>query len=117
MKTFATVYTEAQNNEPDPANGITWIEGDANYTMKWWDGQGILIVTGNLKLTGGVFEGIIYVMGDLDGQAGGAYVKGGIVIGGDAKIAGTSSIVYDAVTIDNAGKSYPYEIDSWEEIR
>lgn len=117
MKAFATVYTNPGNNFPDPANGITWIDGDANYTKKEWSGSGILIVTGDLKLTGGTFRGVIYVKGSLDGQAGNSDVRGGIVMGGEARISGTSSIIYDSTEITNAGNSYPYKIDTWQEVR
>lgn len=117
MKAFAAVYNNPSNNFPDPANGITWIDGNANYTKKGWSGKGILIVTGDLKLTGGTFEGVIYVKGSLDGQAGNSDVRGAIVMGGEARISGTSSIIHDPTEITNASNSYPYKIDTWQEIR
>lgn len=117
MKALATVYTDPPNNVPNPANGVTWIEGDAQYTQSGWIGQGVLIVTGNLRLTGGVFKGVIYVMGSVDTQAGNAYIKGALMVAGDGDFAGTTNIVYDIAEINGAGKYYPYKVVSWEEIR
>lgn len=118
MKTLATVYTDTKpkNNIPSPANGITWIEGDRQYTQTGWYGEGILIVTGNLRLTGGVFNGVIYIMGDADLSAGNVDVNGAMIMQSDAKFAGFSSVEHDSTAIANISNYYPYEISSWEEL-
>jgi hypothetical protein len=116
MKALANVYENPKNNFPNPANGITWVEGDAQYTKSGWCGQGILIVTGDLILTGGVFNGIIYVMGNADVSAGNADVNGAVFIKGEAKFAGINSVEYDVAAVNGVGQYYPYKVISWEEI-
>lgn len=116
MKMLATVYDNPKPNKPNPASGITWIEGDASFTSANWSGDGIIIVTGNLTITGGLFEGVIYVMGDADIAKGNALVKGGMLIEGNASFAGTNNVIRDVQVIEDIKKYYPYEVSTWEEI-
>ncbi len=100
--------------------GITFCEGDCTAGV---DGGGILVVTGQLRNVGGWdFKGLIIVTGAegwLRNGAGGGTVSGNVVIApyGPAQLAsntfsippkyevtgaGTSTVEYDAVTLDDA---------------
>lgn len=66
-------------------------------------GRGILIVTGDLKLSGGFqWEGLIYVLGDLelDGGGSGVNITGGIMAQTTTTLNGASlTINYDLATL------------------
>ena len=120
MKSLSTVYTDPEANVPDPANGVTWVEGDAHYSASDWSGDGILVVTGDLRITGGTFSGVIYAMGQVK-VSGNAQLKGSMIsVGqsehGEADYTGNASITYDADAVYNSGTLYPYETEVWEEI-
>lgn len=111
-----TKYNLPANNAP--ADGITWCNGDFKVTTSGWTGSGILIVNGDFKMTGGQFNGIIYVKGSFD-MSGNASLVGGIFSENTADIeltTGASSISYNATVVESAGDLYPYEITSWKEI-
>ena len=110
-----TYYEEPGNNEPDPANGITWVEGDGSYTKSGWSGSGVLIITGDANMTGGSFTGLIYVMGDAN-FAGNIEVQGAVLVEGDIQISGHAQIEYDSEDGIDIGDAYPYRVTSWLEL-
>ncbi|MDP2921700.1 MAG: type II secretion system protein [Candidatus Omnitrophota bacterium] len=61
-------YTDPANNIT-PVDHSTWVDIDTATEMKisdsGWSGSGILVVNGNLTITGGHFSGIIWVIGTL----------------------------------------------------
>lgn len=70
-------------------------------------GRGILIVTGNLDLTGGLqYEGLIYVFGTLriGGGGSGLNVTGGVMANSTININGNITVVYDQPTLRDVAR-------------
>lgn len=87
LREFADVYisdvSDPRTYEPMLNSEIKYIEGDVDYTTA--DplfGNGLLIVSGNITITGTghKFEGVLWVTRDITITAGG-YIKGTIVAG------------------------------------
>ena len=103
MRDSAVHYYLDPPNNVTPVDSITWVDvsgGDSfKLTTTGWYGSGILIVDGDCDITGGIFEGVLYVMGSLY-MRGNDYSLGMIFVECDAdiqtEIAGTSNITYDA---------------------
>lgn len=61
-------YVDPPNNVT-PVSNITWVDIDSledfRITDNTWTGNGILVVNGDAKITGGHFEGIIWIIGSL----------------------------------------------------
>lgn len=119
----ATYYSSAFDN--DSASGLTWVNAvgvESQITSNGWSGDGILVVEGNLKITGGTFNGVIWVDGTLTVSGnpeiyGGIFVESGITV--DTTITGTADISYDADSIDDAFlnvTSISPTVDSWREV-
>lgn len=118
---LATVITDPGNNYT-PVSGITWFDledkSDVKMTSMQWEGSGIMVVEGDLKLTGGTFNGIIYVTGDLD-VAGNVNIAGAIFVEGDANIGltGNPTITYDSGVVGSVLSGLSQEASSyWKEI-
>jgi len=108
----------------DDEKTVTWFDmesgGEARITRTGWRGKNILIVEGNFRMTGGRFDGIIYVKGQLDMAAGNPVINGAIFIDGDssdeARIRGTAEINYDETAIgEGAGRRFEKQGNSWRE--
>ncbi|MFH1238836.1 MAG: hypothetical protein V1653_01845, partial [bacterium] len=100
------------------AEGITWCNGDFMVTTNGWNGNGILVVNGDFKMTGGQFSGIIYVKGTFD-MSGNANVSGAVFSENTADIelsTGNSQLTYDAAAESYAETLYPFKLISWKEI-
>jgi len=118
-----TYYETPFNN--DLASEITWINtpGDeSQVTSSGWSGSGILIVENDLKMTGGTFTGVIWVMGELNMITGNPLINGAIFIEsgatGEAKVAGNAEINYDEAAVQNAlsvTTSIVLTVESWRE--
>lgn len=124
-------YTDPPNNVA-PCEGITWIEltagGSFRVTNSAWTGSGILIIEGDLVMegttafTGGQFDGIIYVIGEVDIPAGNPTISGSILIEGDpaatTSIKGNATINHNSTLIDDALDNVRYGVTSpvawWE---
>ncbi len=121
MERIADIYVHVgapPPNEPWNPSGITWIQGGAKFTKNDWHGEGVLIVEGNLDITGGQFDGVIYVLGGsvVDTElTGNINIKGALVTEGAITFKGTSDLEYYQEKIDAAEALFPYEIVSWEE--
>lgn len=117
MEDIATIkYNLPANNAL--AEGITWCNGDFRVTSSGWTGNGILIVNGDFKMTGGQFSGIIYVKGSFD-MSGNASVVGAVFSENTADIelsTGSSQLTYDTVAESYAESLYPYKLILWKEI-
>lgn len=108
-------YTDPENNI-EPVAGITWVTvsegGSFKITSNTWAGSGILIIEGDVilegdtVLTGGDFDGIIYVIGDMDVPAGNPTIDGALLIEGSStavtRFRGNFELNYDTTEIDNA---------------
>ncbi|MCM8799530.1 MAG: hypothetical protein NC900_02205 [Candidatus Omnitrophica bacterium] len=122
------LYTDPPNNVL-PCEGITWIEvseGNAfRITSNTWYGSGILIVEGDAFITGGTFDGIIYVIGKLR-MSGNPVVNGAVIAESDTElvedttITGNVTLNYDLEKISDALnnnlKFIFVELVSWREI-
>lgn len=116
-------YYDSAVNDPIVEN-ITWINGGAEQsqiTSAGWTGSGILIVDGNLKITGGTFDGIIWITGSLEIAAGNPVINGAIFVESDTTVdlSGNLTLNYDTGAITNAfgdlGSTGPI-VESWEEL-
>lgn len=119
----ATYYTTPFNN--DSAQGVTWIKPNATdpqITQDGWSGSGILIVEDDLKITGGTFDGVIWVVGTLrmDGNPvinGGIFVECGATV--ETTLTGNPTVNFDSEAIEDAFymlTSLPSMIEFWQEV-
>ena len=119
----ATYYTAPFNN--DSAQGVTWIrpnETDPQITLDGWSGSGILIVEDDLKITGGTFDGVIWVVGTLR-MDGNPVINGGIFVECGARLettlTGNPTVNFDSEAVEDAFyrlTSLPSMIESWQEV-
>lgn len=123
MKNNLTTAIVDPANNYAPVTGITWFEVVDNervqMTAGGWSGSGIMVVEGDLKLTGGTFNGIVWVTGNCDlDVAGNATVNGAIFVEGEANITGSCTLSFDSgevgTAMDSAFSQDP--ITYWKEI-
>lgn len=106
-------YTDPPNNVT-PVNGITYIEttgnNKAHFTNHHWSGSGILIVDGEFHMTGGTFDGIIWVEGGRFMMSGNGLVQGTIFINSEpdeqTKVTGNCDVYYDRDIIQQLLSTY-----------
>jgi len=101
-------YTNPPNNKM-PVEKITWITNNFKITNSTWVGSGIMIVNGDLDISGGTFNGIIWVIGKLriSGNPvinGSIFVEGGVTV--DTTVTGTAVISFDQSAIDDAFSNF-----------
>jgi Tfp pilus assembly protein PilX len=126
MENNATsLYTDPENNVT-PVNTISWanlvsmeemIVSDSN-----WEGTGILVVDGNLRITGGHFRGIIWVIGTL-WVSGNPIIDGAIYVESGAEfettLTGNPTVNFDSSAISDAfgylPSGLPPRLISWKE--
>ena len=91
------LYVDPENNII-PVDNITWVNfvesSDFQITDNNWEGSGILIVNGDMKICGGYFKGIIWVIGNLriDGNP---IIDGAVFVEGETDI--TTTIIGDPI--------------------
>lgn len=126
MKSGATHnYTDPANNI-SPVDHATWVDINTAAEMKvsdsGWSGSGILVVDGDLTITGGHFSGIIWVIGTLR-VSGNPVIDGAIFVESGAEVdttlTGNPTVSFDANAVSNAfgfipSISTPHVI-SWKE--
>ena len=109
----------------DETDIVTWIESPAKesqVTDNGWVGGGIFVVQGDFKITGGVFNGVLWVEGALiiSGNPeinGAVFVEGGATV--DTTVTGTADITFDADVVADAFEelgNIPPFIISWQEV-
>ncbi|MBU1933545.1 MAG: hypothetical protein KKC66_06565 [Candidatus Omnitrophica bacterium] len=126
MQSNATNSYDNPENNVTPVNSITWANVDSGHEMivadAHWQGSGILVVSGDLRITGGYFRGIIWVVGTL-------WVSGNPVIDGtifvesgvefETTVIGDSTVNYDADAISDVFGFLPSDLPpyivSWDE--
>ncbi len=131
--TMAQMRAIADNDYTDPPNNVTPVEGityiettgnnKAHFTNHFWTGSGILIVDGEFHMTGGTFDGIIWVEGDGRNESfmmsGNGLVQGTIFINthpdAQTKVTGNCDVYYDENIIQTLLSTY--SINSDPEIR
>ncbi|MBN3037933.1 MAG: hypothetical protein JW869_00785 [Candidatus Omnitrophica bacterium] len=124
----ANDYIDPPNNQM-PVEDITWIEMSSgnrfNITSTGWSGNGLLVIEGDCRITGGTFTGILWVTGSLEVAAGNPLILGSIFVECDVTIStditGTPDIGYDSIAIDEVyidlGTTNPARrILSWQEL-
>lgn len=121
------LYIDPDNNQT-PVDNVTWMETVENtkvtISSDTWSGSGILVIDGDLHLSGGYFAGIIWVMGDCIMGTGNPTVEGALFIEGESdidvtKITGNPIINYNS---DEVNKTYAlslggaqYQLIGWYE--
>ena len=126
MRANATrIYLDPPNNV-EPVDDTTWVDLSGGNSLKvtneHWHGTGILIVNGDCDITGGCFDGVLYVIGSLFVR-GNDYALGIVFVECDAdietEIAGTSYIAYDEMIVTQYLPNPPmenvYKIIYWDE--
>ncbi|MGV6826834.1 MAG: PilX N-terminal domain-containing pilus assembly protein [bacterium] len=87
-------------------SGLIWVEGSASYgpfgnDVGAVDGSAFLVVDGDLTMNGGVFYGLLFVIGDVT-LGGNVEIYGALVATGNVdKSGGTPVIVYDPDALGN----------------
>jgi len=112
-------YTSPPNNQT-PVEKITWVNEDNEFkiTTTDWVGSGIMIVNGDLDISGGTFNGVIWVIGELfiSGNTvinGSIFVEGGATV--DTTITGTAEISFEQLAIGDAFSNLSTVL-SWQEF-
>jgi len=111
-------YTSPPNNKM-PVEKITWINNNFQITEDGWVGGGIMIVNGDLRISGGTFNGVIWVVGELT-ISGNPVINGSIIAveGGaavDTSVTGTAVISFDQSAISDAFSNLSTVL-SWQEF-
>ena len=113
MENGAThLYVDPENNII-PVDNVTWMNFVYNNEFlvsdNNWEGSGILIVNGDMKITGGYFEGIIWVIGNLrvDGNP---TIEGAIFVEGATSIDPTTIIGSPIINYNSGAVSSTYTL-------
>ncbi|MFH1479174.1 MAG: hypothetical protein ABIG92_05325 [Candidatus Omnitrophota bacterium] len=127
LKSRATHYYNDPDNNILPVDGLTWVdisEGEEfRITENGWSGQNLLIVDGDMSITGGRFDGILWVIGELR-ISGNPIINGAIFVEAgaaeiDTTLTGTPIISYDQTIISDAFDWLPpptAQVLSWREV-
>jgi len=116
-------YNSAINN--DIVENITWVDGtpdQSQITTSTWAGSGIFIVNGDLKITGGTFDGILWVIGSLYLGAGNPVIRGSVFVECstevDTTVTGNVTLQLNPGAIDDAlgNLGIGVIVESWQEI-
>ena len=115
------------HNNPGGVSGVTYVTfsgafpGTFRVTNPSWVGNGILVVDGDVELTGGTFTGVMWVVGRLringvDGFSGAIYVEGLDAYGEiqAVPLLGTCVISYEEGVIDSVMSTIG--ITNWETL-
>jgi len=124
----ATLKNDYSNVVVDPANnyqpveGLTWFETDTatkvSMTNTGWSGSGVMVVEGDLQITGGTFNGIIWVTGNCDlDVSGNVNINGAIFVEGDASLlVGNPTLTFSGDEVDDALGGLDEDMISWKEV-
>ena len=101
-------YTDPANNIT-PVDQVTWVDinsiTEMNITETGWSGSGILIVDGDLNITGGQFSGVIWVIGTLR-VSGNPVIDGAIFVESGAEVdttlTGNPIVTFDSGAVSDA---------------
>jgi len=119
------LYTDPENNIT-PVERCTWVDlnlaTEMMITDTGWTGNGILVVNGDLVITGGHFSGIIWVIGTLR-VSGNPIIDGAIFVESGAEfettLTGNPTVSFDGDAVAEAFGYRPSDstatIMSWKE--
>ena len=100
-------------------NGVTYINGNANFTNSNSEGTGLLYITGDCNISGIEFRGLIYVEGNLK-FLGNSWVLGAVMNKGrtdNGFAAGGSEILYSQEMLQSVlSSTMPTIMLSWREM-
>lgn len=126
MKNGAAHHYIDPANNITPVDHVTWVDINSLTEMKIttseWSGSGILVVDGDLNITGGHFSGIIWVIGTLR-VSGNPVIDGALFVESGAEfettLTGNPTVSFDSGAVNGAfgfipSTSAPY-ITSWKE--
>ncbi|MBU1083810.1 MAG: pilus assembly PilX N-terminal domain-containing protein [Candidatus Omnitrophota bacterium] len=122
---FPDTYYDRAFANGDSASKVTWVNGsgdESTVSDNEWIGEGIFIVNGDFHITGGTFNGVLWVEGDLSISGnpeinGTIFVKSGVTV--DTTITGTADVTFSEEIIDDAFdtlRELPPTIESWKEM-
>lgn len=122
------IYYSTSVRNPEDVVAITWVDDlegiGSHITGENWYGKGILIVNGDLRITGNItFDGILWIIGTLEIGAGMPTINGAIVVESDliTAVEGTLELNYNKEKIDLAvGEiaTLPWiEKGTWEQLK
>ncbi len=127
VKTMCEENSNFYNNTWPSGNitGVTWVTAPSSNFNGNAYGSGILIIEGDLRVTGTIdFDGIVYVMGELN-MAGTATITGSVLAESaatvDTTVTGTANILHNSTIIENAleylkqDTYFDPEVVSWQE--
>ena len=126
MKSGAAHYYTDPANNITPVDRATWVDIDTLTEMKitetGWSGTGILVVDGDLTITGGHFSGIIWVIGTLR-VSGNPIIDGAIFVESGAEVdttlTGNPTVSFDSNAVSSAFGFIPStstpQIIGWKE--
>ncbi len=118
----SNIYTDPGNNVTPVVNS-TWINASSEITISDsnWEGSGLLVVNGDLKITGGNFEGVLWVIGSLS-ISGNPIISGAIFAESgaeyDTTVTGNATVSFDSDDVSDAFgnlPSGPPQLISWKE--
>jgi len=126
MRDGAThLYTDATSFNVNNAQGVTWIDvkSGAQLQITGGSGEGVLIINGDVKITGDmVLNGIIYVIGKLT-MLGNCAVNGAALAESstavDTTLGGSTLLTFDTAKVTSALEEVQFitkEVVSWQEI-
>ncbi len=87
---------------------VTYINGDAGTLAGQVEGGGVLIINGDAHISGKwAFAGIVIVLGDLQvtGGGNGLHALGAVLVGGEVKVAGNADIWWSREAVDRAAEA------------
>ena len=126
MESGATHHYVDPANNITPVDHVTWVDinslPEMNITTSGWSGTGILIVDGDLNITGGHFSGIIWVIGTLK-VSGNPIIDGALFVESGAEfettLTGNPTVNFDSGAVNSAFGFIPFAatpyITSWKE--
>ena len=95
LKNNANNYYVDPANNITPIENVTWVEcitqTGFHITDNNYEGNGILVVNGDFTMTGGTFNGIIWVIGNLQ-ISGNPTINGAIFVESDIEIEGDAEV-------------------------
>ncbi|MHC4872352.1 MAG: hypothetical protein ACYTFY_10945 [Planctomycetota bacterium] len=121
VKTGVNEYTEigSGSNVNDIGSKdefkVTYINGDAGTMAGQITGGGVMVINGNAHISGQwAFAGVVIVLGDLKVSGGGnnsMHVLGAVLVGGETELTGKASVWWSKEAVDNVADLTNYPSD------